>query len=71
MKPYEPPTPAFGPGSVAYIQKQTEALELATLQDDVKSTTTIETSDSIRGESQDDNVGPRSGKSYAGAGSYF
>lgn len=28
LKPYEQPTPAFGPGSVGYARKQTEALEL-------------------------------------------
>lgn len=54
VKPYELPMPVFGPGSVEYIRKQTEELELES------------------GQEKDGNVAsPRSGSSYAGAGSYF
>ena len=33
-KPYGRPTPAFGPGSVEYVRRQTEALELQNESDD-------------------------------------
>lgn len=54
-KPYTAPTPAFGPGSVEYIQRQTEELDLAA----------DNAGDEIPGS-----AGPKSG-TYAGAGSYF
>jgi len=56
-KPFSIPTPAFGPGSVEYIRKHTDSLDLAdseTSPDDQPSTT------SSTGR-----------PSYAGAGSYF
>jgi len=54
-KPYTPPAPAFGPGSVEYTCLQAEALALG---DD----------DSSGNEAVDSSTSPRT---YAGAGSYF
>ncbi|KAI0929922.1 hypothetical protein AcV5_006760 [Taiwanofungus camphoratus] len=59
MKPFSKPTPAFGPGSIEYVRKQAEGLEL-NVREDV-STPAI----------MPDPASPRSGGSYAGAGSYF
>jgi hypothetical protein len=56
MKPFIPPAPLFGPGSVSYLERQTEALELAVSEDkDLGGTV----------------ASPANGKSYAGEGSYF
>jgi len=60
VKPYTRPTPAFGPGSVEYVRRQAEDLELAVKGDDQSETETLV-----------DAASPRSGGSYAGAGSYF
>lgn len=57
MRPFLPPTPAFGPGSVEHVRKQAEALEIDS-KDDQASMPPITTS-------------PRSEGAYAGAGSYF
>ncbi|OCB87336.1 hypothetical protein A7U60_g5475 [Sanghuangporus baumii] len=57
-KPFTPPIPAFGPGSLEYTRHQTELLELNAKSDD--------TTDS---PSQDAAVAKS--PSYAGAGSYF
>lgn len=54
-KPYTPPSPAFGPGSVEYARLQTEAL-------------TLEADDSSGDEAVTSSANPRT---YAGAGSYF
>ncbi|PCH36083.1 hypothetical protein WOLCODRAFT_140215 [Wolfiporia cocos MD-104 SS10] len=61
LKPYTKPTPAFGPGSVEYVQRHTEELELSTQSDDgtADSPTVVDTASS------------HAGASYAGAGSYF
>ena len=59
VKPFIPPTPAFGPGSLEYVRLQAEALELATDND---------------GEEQHlspSTANQRSCGTYAGAGSYF
>ncbi|TFY73562.1 hypothetical protein EWM64_g10448, partial [Hericium alpestre] len=56
VKPYEKPTPAFGPGSVAYLRKQAEQLDLD--------------ADSPHDDGSDV-VSPKDGRSYAGEGSYF
>ncbi|KAI9457413.1 hypothetical protein F5148DRAFT_1222448 [Russula earlei] len=56
-KAFAIPTPAFGPGSVEYIRKHADSLDLASSEeseDDQPSTTS-----------------PTGGPSYAGAGSYF
>jgi len=59
VKPFVPPTPAFGPGSVEYIRLQAEAVELAGEGSDGK-------------QRSSPNLGSsRSGGTYAGAGSYF
>ena len=58
-KPFLPPTPAFGPGSVEYIRLQAEALELA-------GDSNYEDQHSVSSAAY-----PRSGGTYAGAGSYF
>lgn len=54
-KPYIPPSPAFGPGSVEYARLQTEVLAL-------------EEDDSSGDEAVASSANPRT---YAGAGSYF
>jgi len=60
LRPYTRPTPAFGPGSVEYVRRQTEELELAVRDDNESEAATLT-----------DAISPRSGGSYAGAGSYF
>ncbi|KAA1475171.1 hypothetical protein DENSPDRAFT_782930, partial [Dentipellis sp. KUC8613] len=57
IKAYTKPTPAFGPGSVAYVRKQAEELELVGGSDGE--------------DAKDVVVSPRSGQSYGGEGSYF
>jgi len=59
VKPFVPPTPAFGPGSSEYTRLQAEALELADESNDEAP------------QSQSNLASPRSGGTYAGAGSYF
>ncbi|KIM83266.1 hypothetical protein PILCRDRAFT_438421 [Piloderma croceum F 1598] len=59
VKPFVPPTPAFGPGSVEYIRLQAEVLELEDGDDQEKP------------QSPSSAASPRSGGTYAGAGSYF
>ncbi|OBZ70941.1 pH-response regulator protein palC [Grifola frondosa] len=59
VKPYMKPTPAFGPGSVEYVRRQAEELEL------------LEHSEDAESMPVSDATGLRSGQSYAGAGSYF
>ena len=60
VRPFAKPTPAFGPGSVAYIRRQTEELELATGA----------VSEEPDPPEQTD-MSPQSGRGYAGEGSYF
>ncbi|EMD37643.1 hypothetical protein CERSUDRAFT_136342 [Gelatoporia subvermispora B] len=55
VKPYTPPIPAFGPGSVNHLGQQAEGLEI-----DTQAT-----------GATDGTFSPQSQKSYAGAGSYF
>ncbi|KII92563.1 hypothetical protein PLICRDRAFT_134270 [Plicaturopsis crispa FD-325 SS-3] len=55
-KPFVPPTPAFGPGSVDYVRREAEKLELGV---------------PAESDSSPSVVSPSSGKSYAGAGAYF
>ncbi|KAF8070784.1 BRO1-like domain-containing protein [Lyophyllum atratum] len=55
-KPYIPPAPAFGPGSVSHLRPQTDEL---VLDDDVAVHTSVNT------------PSPTSPGTYAGAGSYF
>jgi hypothetical protein len=57
QKPFTPPTPAFGPGSVDYVRKQTESLEVAD--------TTTTTPESVAASDASTKA------TYAGAGSYF
>ena len=61
VRPFTKPTPAFGPGSVAYIQRQTEELELATQAIGHEPAPSEQT----------DVASPQSGRGYAGEGSYF
>ena len=56
VKLFVPPTPAFGPGSNEYTRLHAEALKLA---------------DESKGEAPSNLTSPRSGGTYAGAGSYF
>jgi len=58
IRPYSHPAPAYGPGSVQYIRKQAEELEL--LEDD-------ESSELVTSTTSD----PKKADNYAGAGSYF
>lgn len=60
IKPYPKPIPLFGPGSVDYARKQTEALELLSTEDD---------GNNHGNGSLLDNASSK--QSYAGAGSYF
>lgn len=55
-KPFAPPTRAFGPGSVEYIRKHAEALDLG---------------DPKESSPDGGNATTTSSASYAGAGSYF
>lgn len=61
IKPFTKPTPAFGPGSVAYIRQQAEELELAARA----------VGDEPAPSEQADSTSPQSGRGYAGEGSYF
>jgi len=61
VKPFSRPTPAFGPGSIAFIRRQTEELELATRA----------VGEDTPASEQADATSPQSGRSYAGEGSYF
>ncbi|KAH9935779.1 BRO1 domain-containing protein [Fomitopsis serialis] len=61
VKPFTKPTPAFGPGSAAFIRRQTEELELATRA----------VGEDTAASEQTDITSPQSGRSYAGEGSYF
>lgn len=64
FKPFTPPTPAFGPGSVEYARHQAELLELNSSGGNVGSP--------VDGSSQDrPPIEQKSTSSYAGAGSYF
>ncbi len=58
VKPYAKPTPAFGPGSVEYVRRQAEELELLEAQPNVAATAAAAPEDT-------------SGKSYAGAEAYY
>jgi hypothetical protein len=57
--PFVPPPPMFGPGSVEYVRLQAEVLELAA------------DGDNEAHRSPSNAASPRSGGTYAGAGSYF
>jgi hypothetical protein len=59
VKPFVPPTPAFGPGSVEYTRLQAEVLELTGNNNDEEH------------QPPSNVANPRSGGTYAGAGSYF
>jgi len=59
VKPFVPPTPAFGPGSVEYVRLQAEVLELGDDGNDEER------------QSFPSAASPRSGGTYAGEGSYF
>ncbi len=63
VKPYQSPTPAFGPGSVEHTRRQAESLELELeeLEGD-----NIELCSKAPGSPPSSNT-----SSYAGAGSYF
>jgi len=61
VKPYQSPTPAFGPGSVEHTRRQAESLELEELEGD-----NIELRSKAPGSPPSSNT-----SSYAGAGSYF
>ncbi|KAH9971147.1 hypothetical protein BGW80DRAFT_1228721 [Lactifluus volemus] len=58
-KPFAPPTPAFGPGSVEYIRKHADALDIG------------DQKESSADGGQRGNPTTSSSASYAGAGSYF
>ncbi len=55
-KPYSPPLPAFGPGSLEYTRRKAEQLDLDPAEIDGK---------------DEPRTPPASGANYAGAGSYF
>ena len=57
-KPFTPPLPAFGPGSLEYARHQAELLELSADSDNT-------------GSSPSQDVPSAKSSSYAGAGSYF
>lgn len=57
-KAFVPPTPAFGPGSIEFIRKHADSLDLAD-------------SESPGPDGQQSAASPTVGTSYAGAGSYF
>ncbi|GBE80611.1 hypothetical protein BKA93DRAFT_819443 [Sparassis latifolia] len=60
VREYQRPSPAFGPGSVEYVQRQAEQLQLgANTENEGETVPPIDTSS------------PHSSSSYAGAGSYF
>jgi hypothetical protein len=59
-KPFAPPTPAFGPGSVEYIRKHADALDIGDQKES-----------SADGGQRDNPTTSSSSASYAGAGSYF
>jgi hypothetical protein len=58
-KPFAPPVPAFGPGSLEHVRKQAEELELQ-----------VEPG-TDRSSERSSGVNPLSKGSYAGAESYF
>lgn len=62
VKPYSKPTPAFGPGSVEYVRRQAEELELLEAQS--SATDTPASALSAASESAPS-------KSYAGAEAYY
>lgn len=62
LKPFIPPTPAFGPGSVEYVRRQTDLLEMSE---------GVDTEDSQSGQDRPQISHQASSSSYAGAGSYF
>ncbi|KAF9816763.1 hypothetical protein IEO21_03925 [Rhodonia placenta] len=70
-KIYSKPIPAFGPGSIEDTRRQAEALELASSMGDQSETATLVGGDVSHPQPEDSHVSPRSGSSYAGAGSYF
>ncbi|KAI0633225.1 BRO1 domain-containing protein [Trametes polyzona] len=59
VKPYAKPTPAFGPGSVEYVRRQTEELELLNAEDGTDASSVPSTTPE------------GSSKSYAGAEAYY
>ncbi|KAI0709557.1 hypothetical protein C8T65DRAFT_649107 [Cerioporus squamosus] len=59
VKPYAKPTPAFGPGSVEYIRREAEALEL------------LDTGSPAEGTTSPASPGSGASKSYAGAEAYY
>ena len=60
IQAFTPPLPAFGPGSVEYIRKHADSLDV----EDHES--------SLAGDGQQNNMrNPASKPTYAGAGSYF
>ncbi|KZT10801.1 uncharacterized protein LAESUDRAFT_721186 [Laetiporus sulphureus 93-53] len=61
VRPYAKPTPAFGPGSVEYIRRQAEQLELAELMSE----------EDVKTHHITDTVSSQTAGSYAGEGSYF
>lgn len=61
VKPYAKPTPAFGPGSVEYVRRQAEELDLLETQSNAD--TLVSTSSTV--------VEDASSKSYAGAEAYY
>ncbi|TFK92703.1 hypothetical protein K466DRAFT_581611 [Polyporus arcularius HHB13444] len=58
-KPYVKPTPAFGPGSVEYVRREAEALEL------------LDADSSAEGTTSPASPGSGTSKSYAGAEAYY
>ena len=59
-KAFVPPTPAFGPGSVEFIRKQADSLDLAEYESPLGGP-----------DGQRSTTSPTTRTSYAGAGSYF
>lgn len=58
IQAFAPPLPAFGPGSVEYIRKHADSLD-------------IEDKSSLASDEQQGTRNPASKPTYAGAGSYF
>jgi hypothetical protein len=59
IQAFTPPMPAFGPGSVEYIRKHADSLDV----EDYKS--------SLASDEPQSMINPASKPTYAGAGSYF
>ena len=59
VKPYTKPTPAFGPGSVEYVRREAEALELLNADSPAESA------------ASPTSMGSGTSKSYAGAEAYY